>query len=94
MTGDGNITILGAVDAAGGRGSTQVGLMGVDVPLPTDGLVFWFVGARAGSALEFDASPVETSWWKRTLLFLGLLGAFGFGIFRLVERARAQRALA
>ncbi len=73
---------------------TRAGLMGVDVPLPTDGRVYWFVGARAGSALSFDATPVETSWWKRTLLFLGLLGAFGFGIFRLVERARASRELA
>ena len=74
--------------------TTRVGLMGVDVPLPTEGRVYWFVGARAGSSLTFDASSSGTSGWLRALLFLALTGAFSSGILRLVRRTRAARTAA
>ena len=65
--------------------------MGVDVPLPKEGRVFWFVGARAGSALEIDASPAGAPAWQRALLGLGLFGALGYVLVRVARRRVAVR---
>ena len=70
---------------------THAGLMGVDVPLPTDGLVYWFVSARAGAAVSIEATPTGTPWWRRALVFAALGGAMAFGL-RVVVRRRAARA--
>lgn len=68
--------------------AARVGLMGVDVPLPTDGTLYWFVGARAGAAVSFDSSPEGMSPWLRALLALGLFGALGFVLARVARRGR------
>jgi|GEM_PF-5248860 len=83
---DGRFTRL---DADSPAAATRVGLMGVDVPLPMDGVVHWFVAARAGSAVSFDASPERTSPWLRALLCLGLFAGLGFGLVWISRRGRA-----
>jgi hypothetical protein len=72
-----------------GGPAMRVGLMGIDVPLPDDGRVFWFVAPRAGSPLALDASPLGTPTWVRVLLGLGLLAALLVGLRRLARRARS-----
>ena len=71
---------------------THAGLMGVDVPLPSEGRVFWFVSARAGSALSIDASPEGISPWLRALLSVALAAGLCFALVRLHgHRARKAR---
>lgn len=59
---------------------TRAGLMGVDVPLPSDGRTFWFVAARAGSSITFDASRAGASGFVRVLGALAMLAAVGVGL--------------
>ena len=87
VTASSSVSLYGAIDPASAGSATRVGLMGVDVPLPTDGLVYWFVGARAGSSLTLDASPTSSPWWRQILVFLASSAALGFGVARLAKRS-------
>jgi hypothetical protein len=88
---EGSAPAVGEMIPDSSAAAARIGLMGVDVPLPKDGRAYWFVGARAGSALQFDASPDETPTWRRFLLALALFAALGFALFRIARR-RARRA--
>jgi hypothetical protein len=57
--------------------------MGVDVPLPKVGRVYWFTAAGSGSELVVEASPSETPTWLRVLLAVLSLGALAFALSRL-----------
>jgi hypothetical protein len=65
---------------------TRVGLMGVDVPLPKVGRVYWFTAAGSGSDLTLEGSPAGTPTWVRALLAVLGLGALGYGLFFVARR--------
>ncbi len=83
------------VTAAGGGGAGhsttaddvkgKVGLMGVDVPLPKIGKVYYFRSVRAGAPITIEASDASISVPGRIAVLVLILGAFvvlGVGAYR------------
>ena len=82
MTADGTINVFGQLDVAQAGPLRKAGLMGVDVPLPTTGRVYYFRALHAGSPIHIDVSDPTPSGLLRWLTLLAVLAALG-GIWRI-----------
>ena len=71
-----------------GRIEGKAGLMGVDVPLPALGRVYYFRSLRAGSPITIEAERDEVSLPGRILFLLLIVAAVGVLAYGIVRRRR------